>query len=104
MEPRKNFIIEKLSWYHGKVLHHDPKLKFTILVRFLEDNQLTTRNLLLDNGEISDDFVLYLEDVTELGYKLLQGGYQRWIKAIDIGTHPSKIYILVRALNKLKSS
>ncbi len=40
------FVVEKLSWYEGKELLHNPKVKLKTLALFLQENGLNVRKLL----------------------------------------------------------
>lgn len=97
----KAFVIEKLNWYVGKGLQHDPKVKLRTLALFLQDNGLTTRPLVDSAGGLGDDFEISSADVTERGLQLLKGGYQKWIKSIDRGADPADPSPLRRELDKL---
>lgn len=97
----KAFIVEKLSWYVGKDLRHDPRVKFKTLAVFLQQNGLTTRQLVNPDGELGDDFAISSADVTQRGLTFLKGGYQKWAKSIDRGGDPADVSMLRRELSKL---
>lgn len=98
---QKAFIIEKLSWYSGKDLSHDPRAKLKTLARFLQSHDLAVRVLLAPGSELPDDFALSSTDVTTRGLAFLRGGYQKWVRFVDRGGDPNDDAMLRRELDKL---
>lgn len=95
------FVIEKLSWYEGKGLMQDPKVKLKTLALFLQENGLTTRLLLAPGQELDKDFQISSADLTERGLRFMRGGYQKWARSIDRGNDPADPAPLQRELTKL---
>lgn len=85
----------------GKGLNHDPKVKLTTLVHFLQDHGLCARTLTPVGQEIADDFALLSTDLTERGLAFMRQGYQKWVKFVDRGGDPADTAILLRELGKL---
>lgn len=97
----KAFAIERLGWYVGKDLKHDPKAKLKTLALFLQENGLATHPLVDPAQDLGDDFQISSADVTERGLRFLKGGYQKWVKSIDRGGDPADASLLRRELEKL---
>lgn len=95
------FVVEKLSWYEGKALLHDPKVKLKTLALFLQENGLTIRQLLLPEQELDKDFQISSADLTEKGMAFMRKGYQKWVRSIDRGADPADSALLQREFLKL---
>lgn len=83
------FVVEKLSWYVGKELRHDPRVKLRTLALFLQDSGLTVRKLLQPEEEVGKDFQISSADLTDLGLSFMRKGYQKWVRSIDNGGDPA---------------
>ncbi len=95
------FVVEKLSWYEGKELLHDPKVKLKTLALFLQENGLTVRKLLQPEQEVGKDFQISSADLTDRGLAFMRKGYQKWVRSIDRGADPADSALLQRELLKL---
>jgi hypothetical protein len=99
--PNAPFVVEKLAWYINRDLRHDPRVKLKTLALFLQDNGLTTRQLIDGNDELKDTFQITSDDLTERGLRFIKSGYQKWIKSVDRGSDPNDPAFLQRAISKL---
>jgi hypothetical protein len=61
---------------------------YQTLVRFLQENHLTVRELLASNQTIPSDFQLRQSDVTEDGFHFLRNAFHPWIEGIAEGRWP----------------
>lgn len=95
------FVVEKLSWYEGKELLHDPKVKLRTLALFLQGNGLTVRNLLQPGEDVGKDFQISSADLTDRGLAFMRKGYQKWVRSIDRGGNPADPAPLQREFLKL---
>jgi len=78
--------------------------RFREFIRFLQENELTTRQILADDQPINEELQIKKSDLTEIGFLLVKNAYHRWLKGIDNGKEISDVTILVSALTKLKAS
>lgn len=72
------------------------------LASFLQDNDLVTRELLPDNEEITEDFIIRRSDLTDVGFELYCNAEDRWFDAVDRGVSPSDTRILERSLRLIR--
>jgi len=72
------------------------------LVRFLQENGLTTRTLVPLGEPIPHDLKIRASDLTEEGNKFYDGPVQRWYHAQDRGTGPTDTRILERGLARMR--
>jgi hypothetical protein len=76
---------------------------FTTLVRFLQDNELSTRVLLADQEDVAPTFLLKRSDLTDEGFIFLQAALHKWVGAIEAAKcPPSDTTILERQLAKIR--
>lgn len=76
---------------------------FMSFVKFLQDNQLTKRELLKPNQVPDDSFEIWESDLTELGVQVVDAAFHKWLSALDRGTKKDDVTILEKALHKLKN-
>jgi hypothetical protein len=100
----ENFAIDKIAWYLGKGVRHDPHLKFQALLNFLKNHDLLVENFDFPTTPIPDNFELRANQLTEEGLKLLQKAYQKWLKSIDKGKSETDTTFLEKELKKLRAS
>lgn len=83
----KDYVIERLTWCTKRKgnegLEATYRGQFLALMRFLHDNKLLTRPVDLESLESADDIVLMKSDLTDKGFRLIQTGYQKWLKYLD---------------------
>ena len=103
----KVFTIGKVGWVTKRlppdVLRAWAVDSFWHLHEFLRKNGLLVRTLANDRADVdSDDFAIRSDDVTVEGLAVMREGYDRWCKALDRGTPPSKMTIMESALVKVR--
>jgi hypothetical protein len=82
----KDYTIDKVSW-HTRVEGNpespeDVKKRFRVLVRFLQENRLTVRQLLSDEDEVRSDFGIRTSDLTNEGCQVMKASYDKWLKQV----------------------
>ena len=81
---------------------NDLRVNIESLVFFLQDNNLTARELLTAKGTIEDDFKLMRSDITEVGFKVLQKTMTKWLDKVSAGKcEPDDVSMLERKLKKV---
>ena len=95
-----NFIIDKVSWHTstpGNTENLDQIVRrFYHIVKYLQDNQLTNRTLLIDLSDVDDEFALRSEDLTEEGLSLMKAAYDKWLRKVDQTMDSSDLRIMER--------
>jgi len=109
-----NYIIEKLTWCTkqkgNEGLEASYRGQFLALMRFLRDNGLLTKSVDLESLESADDIVLMKSDLTDKGFRLIQTGYQKWLRYLsrpnnrDKYTNISHLQKGLDEINKASSS
>lgn len=105
----KDFVIDKVKWHTQRIRNYefDNSLVFAYfrsLFRFLQDNDLSTRQLLEDSEDITEETELKKSDLTEEGFDLIKRTLDRWTTGIlDKGKSPNDVTYLARQLAKLRA-
>lgn len=113
---QKDFVISKASWITK--MKSDPPLtteeirveymRFEVLFRFLQTNNLTTKILLPEGSTANDETELRVSDLTEDGFKVIKKAYDKWLKKIDRSKDKIKaindLTLLEQALKEVKSN
>lgn len=102
-----SYTITKMAWYTQRPDNPFPRdavvTQFRTLMRFLDENGLSSRKLLdPPDRELSDDVAITTEDVTAEGLEFMNRGYEKWLNALDRGKSPADTTILARELAKLR--
>jgi hypothetical protein len=103
------YTITKVAWYTQRKGDPFPRehvaKQFRTIARFLDENGLSSRKLLDPvDREITDEFAILSDDVTEEGHEFMGKGYIKWLNAIDRGKPPDDDTILKRELAKLRGT
>jgi hypothetical protein len=103
------FTIGKVGWVVKRLAPHETRCRavdsFWHLHEFLRTNGLLVRPLATTRDEVdNDEFAIRSNDVTAEGMAVIREGYDRWCKALDRGTPPSKVTILEKALAKVRAA
>lgn len=106
---RPVFTICKVGWVTKRLEAHESRDEvvemFWVFHEFLRSNGLLSHVLATSRVEVDDDeFAIQSTDLTAEGLAVVREGYDRWCKALDRGTPPSKTTILERALVKVRSA
>ncbi|RHW16242.1 hypothetical protein D1610_16775 [Sphingomonas gilva] len=72
------------------------------LAKFLQDNALLKRNLMSAIEDITDDFEVSSDDLTEDGLAMMKAGYEKWLGKVDNGMSPEDVTLLEKALKKVR--
>lgn len=76
--------------------------RFSVFVKFLQDNDLTTTTL-LDAGEMpSEDLKIMKSDLTEDGFEVVKSAYDKWLRGIDNGNPIDDTRTLEKSLAKVR--
>lgn len=103
---RKQFTIDKVSWHTLRPGNPDPPeltiRRFYNITKFLQDNNLTVRTIMRNIDDVDDEFELKTEDLTEEGFALMKGTYEKWLRKFDRTGESSDMRVLERALKTLR--
>lgn len=105
----KDFIIDQVSWHTGKARNYDFDNSiifeyFKSIIKYLQNNRLTSRIILSETEEIKDDFCFKASDLTEEGFALIKKVYDKWVdNVVDKKISPTDYKILDKKLKSIKS-
>ncbi len=101
---QESFTIDKVVWHTRIPGNPEPRehivKRFYAIARFLQEHGLTKRTLVTSADEITDDFALHSEDLTELGMRVIKSAYDRWLRRLDRGGDPENTSMLKKALDR----
>jgi hypothetical protein len=102
------FIVFKVSWLtQAPGLEGDRDVtiqQFYQVTKFLQDHGLLHRQLMKDVADITDDFTLSSEDLTDDGLAVMRAAYHKWLTKVDNGMSPEDWSLLEKALKKVRAS
>jgi hypothetical protein len=75
-------------------------LRFEIMIKFLQNNGLTTRIILKDGDSVNDETEIKESDLTEKGGLFYSFGINPWIRKIDRSKNPEKVIRDISFLEK----
>ena len=88
---KKDFVIGKVGWLTQ--MKSDPplteeqinlyKYRYEVLFKFLQAHNLTTRTLLKDGEQVTDDTEFKVSDLTDKGFEVIKKAYTKWQGKID---------------------
>lgn len=108
MKDAKPRAFTKVSWHIMRVGNPDPPARYYreywILADFLQRNELVKRPLVSSQSEVTDDFEILFDDLTEEGLQFMRAGYQKWLRMLDRGGDPSDTRILDKELAKQRGA
>jgi len=105
----KDFTIDKVSWHTQRVRNYefDNNLVYAYfmgLINYLQDRNLTTRYILKQGEEITEETKILATDLTPEGFELIKKGLDRWTDNIfDRGKSPNDYTLLDKHLKKIRS-
>lgn len=105
----KDFIIDQVSWHTDKIRNYNFDSNiiyeyFHIILKYLQENQLTVRYILPENHELTKATCIRASDLTEDGLKLMQKAYSKWVdKVVDQKIQPEDVRVLDKALKVIRS-
>lgn len=99
-----DFIIDQVSWHTSVAGNPEDReqvvARFWSVVRFLQQNELTTRILADGPQSIGDVFCIQKSDLTERGFLVMKQAYDKWLKKVDRGMSPEDLSLLERAFRE----
>jgi len=103
----KPFTIGKVGWVLQRLPPDGSRDRvvdsFWVLHEFLRTNGLLRHTLATSRETVdNEDFAIRSDHLTDEGLAVMRAGYDRWCKALDRGTSPSKTTILEKALEKVR--
>lgn len=111
----KDFTISKVRWI-TKMKSTPPLteeyikneyLRYETMMKFLQNNGLTTRIVLKDGDIVDDESKLMQSDLNEEGSEFYKKGIIPWIKKIDRSKDPEKaikdVSFLEKKLNEMRN-
>lgn len=108
MKQTKSFVIGKVAWDTKRQGNLTPPefyyREYWILTDFLQRNELTVRKLANSLSEITDDFEIRSDDLSDEGVQFMRKGYQKWQRMLDRGGDPSDTRILEAELAKQRAN
>lgn len=103
----KPFVICQVSWLTntpGMEGERDSIVRdFFYLTTFLQNNGLVRRPIMQSIDDITDDFSISSEDLTDDGLAVMKAAYDNWVQKIDNGMSSEDVTLLERALNKVRA-
>ncbi|MGC3966233.1 MAG: hypothetical protein QM775_02315 [Pirellulales bacterium] len=101
-----DYVIDRVEW-HTEIADSPAVIAivheyFRSCITFLQENNLTKRQLLKPHQKITDDLQIATSDLTDEGLELIKACYNRWLKKVGNGTSPSDTSILAGQLKKLR--
>ena len=93
-----------LSRISDERFHKALKLTVRVLIDFLQEHNLVTRQILEPADAMPLDLVIVRGDLSEDGFEFYKLAETKWMTAHDRGTAITDTSILVRQLKKLRAS
>lgn len=78
--------------------------RFRVFINFLQDNGLTTREILARDQPVTEELRIYKSDLTDVGFAVVKSAYDKWLRGHDRGKDISDVGVLERALAKEKDA
>jgi hypothetical protein len=102
----KSFIIDQVSWHTSTLGNTETReqiiRRFYSVTKYLQDNHLTARTILVNPGDVTEEFALRSEDLTEEGLALMKAAYDKWLSKVDQTMDPDDLTIMERALKRIR--
>lgn len=102
----KSFVICQVSWLTktpGMEGERDSIIRdFYFVTKFLQDNGLVRHLLMRNIDDITDDFAISSDDLTDDGLAVMKAAYDKWVQKIDNGMSPEDVTLLEKALKKVR--
>lgn len=104
----KPFTIGRVAWStqrKGDPIPFDRvALEYWTISDFLQRNDLTVRQLAGSLSDITNNFEIRSDDLTEEGLHFMRTGYQKWLRMLDRAGDPSDLRILDKELAKQRGA
>lgn len=100
----QSYTIDKVGW-HTSVKGNSESLesihvRFRAICSFLNEHSLTKTKIDFSDSQLTDDFELNTNQLTNEGLEFIKLAYDKWVQGIDRGRDPSDTTYLVKKLNK----
>lgn len=92
---KNHFAASKNRDYRARV-----EQRFRVFINFLQDNGLTTREILAREQPVTEELRIYKSDLTDIGFAVVKSAYDKWLRRHDRGKDISDVGVLERALAK----
>ncbi len=103
-----SFTIDKVSWHTSVKGNTEAPEKiygrFLAVAQFLNQHGLVRRPLLPEGAQITDDFAIKSDDLTEEGLQLMKKAYDKWLRAVDKGKSYTDMSLFDRELLKVRAA
>lgn len=104
----KPFVVCQVSWLTktlGMEGERDSIIRdFYFLTNFLQDNGLVRQPLMRSIDDITDDFAISTDDLTDDGLAVMKEAYDRWVQKIDNGMSPEDVTLLEKTLRRVRGA
>ena len=101
------FVIACVGWLTQRPgmqgTEEETRTIYRTLILFLQENGLTTREILSSDEPVTDSVAIRNEDLTPEGNLLMRRPHSRWLDGIDCGKSPTDVSSLKRALERIRS-
>jgi hypothetical protein len=108
MSNHTSFTIDKVAWHTKTPGNPETRehmwIRFFTITKFLQDNGLLVRKLLDSEDEITEDFAIRSDDLTDTGLTFMKAAYNKWLKDLDAGAEPTDVSLLEKHLRKIKEA
>ena len=104
----KAFTIDKASWHTQRVRNYEFDNEkvyayFLGIFKFLDENNLSTKQLFKSEMVIGDETDLKRSDLTTDGFELIKKAFDRWTDNIlDKGKSPEDVKYLEKKLREIR--
>ena len=106
----KDFIIGQVSWLTQVKRNYEFNnslcyLAFKNIIEYFQTNKLTTRVILGNTEEVTEDTCIKVSDLTDEGFLLVKKCFDKWIgKVMDKIIEPTNYKMLDTALKKIRAA
>ena len=104
MSEVKSYTIDKVGWHTRTPGNTEPRekthMRFRAVINFLQNNGLTTRAILGENGIINDDTCIHTDHLNENGKAIMKKCYHRWLKQVDKGLDPDELSMFQKEFDR----
>jgi hypothetical protein len=108
MGSQTSFTIDKVAWHTKTPGNPETRehiwTRFFTFTKFLQHNGLLVRKLLDSEEEITEDFAIHSDDLTQDGLVFVKAAYNKWLKKLDAGGDPTNVSLLEKHLRKITES
>ena len=109
MEKQKDFTIAQVSWLTKVQRNYefDNSLVFEYfrgLINYLQKKGLTTKTILSENENVTEETEILSSDLTSEGFELIKKTLDKWTDGVfDKGKSPTDYKLLDKQLDKIRS-